>query len=281
MKSLRKIIKQIIIESIESASGGDIIPSSGPLMGFEFSEKINSKVVDAAFKEYNLWKKKKWNEKSKDAFKTLKKYWISAGLDENAAAYCARRPDSYIERITGKKRQGHHWSAAFISHVMQEAGEVDFKDINHTPFFWKAYHNRMEFLKNPESFRGKDFYMVFFADEGVTPRSGNNLFYHRNGNYGRSLEYTKSFFENSYKGTPIGPNEDSHSDIYVGSDKAIGGNISNTVSRYNAKYSVVVKKITDFYFDPQKIESQTSVKDIEDFNTSDNKEPDYGESEIF
>jgi len=269
MKKLRRIIKKIIIESLESASGKSIIPKSGPLLGFEFDEKINGAVVDAALKEYKLWKDNKMYETSKEAFPILKKYWLAAGLDNANAAYCAKRPGTYTERLTGKKRQGHHWSAAFISYVMKASGEEDFLNINHTPFFWKAYHNRVEFLKDPESFRGKDFYMLFFADEGVLPVEGNNLFYLRLGRSSMSLKYTKSFFKDRYKETENGPNQDSHSDIYIGSGEAIGGNISQTVSKYPSKYRAIVKKISSFYFDPVKVESQTNVIDFTDFNTSD------------
>lgn len=271
MKNLRSIIKRIIIESIESEVGMDIVPTGGPLMGFEFDEVINSRVVDAAINEHRNWSENKMVETSPEAFPILKEYWIAAGLNENAAKYCARRPGPYTERFTGKRRQGHHWSAAFISYVMQESGEEDFKDINHTPFFWKAFHNRKEFLKNPESFRGKEFYMLFFADEGVDPIEGNNLFYNRSESGARSLLYTKGFFEKNYNGTERGPNEDSHSDIYVGGGEAIGGNVSQTVKKYNSRYSAIVKKISSFYYDQTKFESQTDAIDIDDFNTSDSR----------
>jgi len=275
MKKLRRIIKKIIIESLESASGKSIMPKSGPLLGFEFDEKINDAVVDAALKEYKLWKDNKMYETSKEAFPVLKKYWLAAGLDNANAAYCAKRPGPYTESFTGKKRQGHHWSAAFISYVMKASGEEDFLNINHTPFFWKAYHNRVQFLKDPESFRGKDFYMLFFVDEGVFPVEGNNLFYHRAGNSTRPLNYTKKFFERNYGGNEKGPNEASHSDVFVGAGNAIGGNISQTVSKYPSRYKAIVKKISSFYFDPVKIESQTNAIDFTDFNSSDQPEKDF------
>jgi hypothetical protein len=272
MKNLREIIKKIIIESLDPDSVFPIVPSQGPLLGFEFEEVENDRVASFAENEHRNWSSRNMKENSKDAFPVLKEYWMSAGLNDQNAAYCARRPGPYIERVTGRSRQGHHWSAAFISYCMQLSGENEFRSINHTPFFWSAFHNRKEFIKNPESFEGKEFYMLFFADEGVEPVRGNNLFYNRNGNNTRSLRYTKGFFEINYSGSSNGPNEDSHSDIYVGSGKAIGGNISNTVSKYNSKYTAIVKKIKGFYFDSSKVESQTDIVDINDFKTSETEE---------
>jgi hypothetical protein len=231
---LKKIIKRYLFK--ESASWGDtskhlsrnasnssdsnikdIEGAAGSLEGIEFTSIPNSKVADVARKEHLAWESGKLKEKSKNAYALLKKYWDK--LDGNSWPEGRWDP--------GKTP----WSAAFISWCMKASGESFYDSAAHTTYATKALKNRLTLLKEPEKMINKEIHVLFLKGE-AEPEIGDTMFYIRDGNF-------KSWISRGGGGNA------SHTDIYVGNNQGIGGNLSNSVSKATAmkKHEAIIKKI--------------------------------------
>lgn len=231
-KKLRHLIKAYLIK--ESSNWGDtskhisrnsssnntvsdIEGVAGSLEGINFKSLPNPKVAEIARKEYAAWQSGKLKEKSKKAYALLKKYWDK--LDGNS--WPENRWDP----------EGTAWSAAFISWCMKAAGEKFYDSAAHTTYATKALKNRQALLKEPEKMINKEIHVLFLKGE-AEPEIGDTMFYLRKGNL-------KSWISRG------GGQNDSHTDIYIGNGKGIGGNLSNSVSKTTAmeKHVAIIKKI--------------------------------------
>jgi len=189
--------------------------SIGSLEGVEFESVPNSNSAKIAMGELSFWKdgKRKESQNDEETNSKLKQYW------EDASYALSGNPWS------------KPWSAAFISHVMKKAGEASsFSSAAHTTWANKALKNRNEIIENPEKFVGKTLYVLFMRDE-VKPEIGDIPFKLRGGGDINSW---------IAKG---GGSTKSHSDIYVGGDKVIGGNLSDSVKKSNYDHPTIIKKI--------------------------------------
>ena len=122
------------------------------------------------------------------------------------------------------------WSAAFISFVMKKSGDDFYNSAAHTTYATKALQNRQKLAGDPKSLAGVQH--VLFLKGEAEPTIGDVMFYVREG----SLEGWMA---------GGGGQKASHTDIYIGNNKGIGGNISDSVSKSSAmsKHSAIIKKI--------------------------------------
>lgn len=192
-------------------SGGSV----GSFEGINFESVPNSNSAKIAAGELSFWKdgKRKESQNDEETNSKLKQYWKDANFALSGNPWS--KP----------------WSAAFISHVMKKAGEAaSFSSAAHTTWATRALKNRNKIIENPEEFIGKTLYVLFMKDE-VKPEIGDIPFRLRGG--GDINAWIA-------KG---GGSTKSHSDIYVGGDKVIGGNLSDSVKKGNYDHPTIIKKI--------------------------------------
>ncbi len=147
------------------------------------------RAVRAALKEYKFWNKGKTKESDSSVRARLSRYWENAGAPD----YGYAQP----------------WSAAWISHVMEQAGMGDRfpKSPTHHTYIRQAVKSRGD--------RNAPF--VAYTPKEYAPRLGDLVCYARQS----GIDF---FSDRSFK---------SHCDIVVDKTKGIttviGGNVSNTV----------------------------------------------------
>ena len=224
-KHLRSLIRNMYLNESTVYSAVDSGPSKitstgvggsiGSFEGVEFESVPSSSSAKIAMGELSFWKdgKRKESQNDEETNDKLKKYWQDANYAFSGNPWSAP------------------WSAAFISHVMKKAGEASsFSSAAHTTWATRALKNRNKILANPEEFIGKTLYVLFMKDE-VKPEVGDIPFKLRGG--GDINAWIA-------KG---GGSTKSHSDIYVGGDKVIGGNLSDSVKKSNYDHPTIIKKI--------------------------------------
>ena len=214
---------RLIIREALSAIGNDQAYSSSrstvndeieSLDGLEFESISNDQAATIAKSEFVTWKEGKLKEKEKEAYPLLKKYWDDLG-DWDESRW---------------KPTETAWSAAFISCVMKASGDDFYNSAAHTTYATKALQNRKKLASDPKSLTGVQH--VLFLKGEAEPTIGDVMFYVREG----SLEDWMA---------GGGGKRPSHTDIYVGDNKGIGGNISDTVSKSDAMstHTAIIKKI--------------------------------------
>ena len=217
-------IRAIIREAL-NAIGGDQSYSSSrsgtvsneeieSLGALEFKSVSNDQAATIAKSEFATWKEGKLKEKEKEAYPLLKKYWDGLG-DWDESRW---------------KPTETAWSAAFISFVMKASGDDFYNSAAHTTYATKALKNRQKLTADPKSLSGIQH--VLFLKGEAEPVIGDVMFYVREGT-----------LEGWMAGG--GGRAKSHTDIYVGGNKGIGGNISDSVSMTTAmsKHTAIIKKI--------------------------------------
>tara|TARA_R110002153_G_scaffold146585_2_gene297899 strand:+ start:790 stop:1470 length:681 start_codon:yes stop_codon:yes gene_type:complete len=184
------------------------------LVGLEFESVSNDQAAKIAIEEFATWKEGKLKEDQEEAYPLLKKYWDGLG----------DWPESRW------KPTETAWSAAFISFVMKKSGDDFYNSAAHTTYATKALQNRQKLAGDPKSLAGVQH--VLFLKGEAEPTIGDVMFYVREG----SLEGWMA---------GGGGQKASHTDIYIGNNKGIGGNISDSVSKSSAmsKHSAIIKKI--------------------------------------
>lgn len=227
---IRALVKKALIEASLSNIRGKFSSKSrrsssdtssdedvdiGSLKDLKYVSLNNEKSADIALEEFDFWEKgkKKENKNDQETNDKLKSYW-------DAANYKYPSPNVWEEP----------WSAAFISFVMKNSNENDFPfSAAHTTWAKKALDNRKELAKDIEKFVGKEM-LVLFRREEVEPKKGDLVFRLRKGGD-----------INDWLGNPI--QSPSHSDVFIGNNKAIGGNLSDSVSETKFNHPIVIKKI--------------------------------------
>ena len=106
------------------------------------------------------------------------------------------------------------WSAAFISFVKSDPF---FKSAAHITWKEAAEANTKAINANPGKFAGKEMYIALPIDGNTKINIGDNVWRPRDGG--------------------------SHSDIVVGDNKVIGGNLGNTVKSGPIAHDLVIKKV--------------------------------------
>jgi len=106
------------------------------------------------------------------------------------------------------------WSAAFISFVKSDPF---FKSAAHITWKEAAEANTKAINANPVKFAGKEMYIALPIDGNTKINIGDNVWRPRDGG--------------------------SHSDIVVGANKVIGGNLDNTVKSGPIAHDLVIKKV--------------------------------------
>ena len=186
----------------------------GSLKGIKYVSVPNRQAAQNAMLEFSAWKNGRLKEKKKEAYPLLKKYWDDLG----------DWPESRW------KPTETAWSAAFISYVMKKSGDDFYNSAAHTTYATKALQNRNKLIADPKSLTGVQH--VLFLKGEAEPDVGDVMFYVREG----SLEGWMS---------GGGGQRPSHTDIFIGGGKGIGGNLSNSVSKTKAmkKHTAIIKKI--------------------------------------
>ena len=188
--------------------------TQGSLEGIKYTSVPNNQAAQIALSEFSTWKNGKLKEDEKEAYPILKKYWDGLG----------GWPESRWNPT------GTAWSAAFISYCMKKAGDNFYDSAAHTTYATKALENRNKLLKDSKSLSGVQH--VLFLKGEAQPEIGDVMFYVREGN-----------LEGWMSGG--GGRSKSHTDIFIGGGKGIGGNLSNTCSKTKAmgKHTAIIKKI--------------------------------------
>ena len=201
------------MDSSSSIKSSDKSGKKGSLKDIKYVSVPNRQAAENAMLEFSAWKNGKLKEKKKEAYPLLKKYWDDLG----------NWPESRWNIDTA-------WSAAFISYVMKKSGDNFYDSAAHTTYATKALKNREALLKDPKSLTGVQH--VLFLKGEAEPEVGDTMFYVREG----TLEDWMS---------SGGGEKHSHTDIFIGNGKGIGGNLSNTVSKTRAmfKHQAIIKKV--------------------------------------
>ena len=228
-RQLRTIVEGVINEKMKGTLSGIQMKNSmsssssiksrdksgkkGSLKGINYTSIPNRDAVKNAISELSAWKNGKLKESEKEAYPLLKKYWDGLG----------NWPESRWSIDTA-------WSAAFISYVMKKSGDDFYDSAAHTSYATKALKNREALLKDPKSLTGVQH--VLFLKGEAEPEIGDTMFSVREG----TLESWMS---------SGGGEKPSHTDIFIGGGKGIGGNLSNTVSETTAmnKHEAIIKKV--------------------------------------
>jgi hypothetical protein len=223
-KFLRQIVrKSIIKEKLRGAfkppSIRDLVGKKssdqvglGDLKGFEFQSIPNKTAVENAKKELEFWENgsRKDNKNDKETNDKLNTYWSSANYNFKGNPW------------------DEPWSAAFISHVMNDS---NFKSAAHTSWATKALQNRNDMIKDPQKYLNKEAYILFGSTEGLDPVEGDVPFRLRDG--GDIGEWVS-------KGGGTSP---SHSDVFIGNNKVIGGNLSDSVKESSYDHPTLIKRV--------------------------------------
>jgi hypothetical protein len=268
-KIIRKIIKESIIVESDSYPESDLeftdiyqdsmndtqdsfVVKEGEMSGIKFNQEIRIGSLNAARNELKKWNGKKDSDASVRS--DLRKYWVSyfGRNDANVNHIVNFTNEHPVESCPQDLRNPNHsgsttyhpWSAVFIRYCMIEGGYTSdsgapetFNHISHEKFFVKAYMNRDKIIKEKGKSKNINDYVLFFIDE-IDPRDlkpGDNVFKFRPG---KSLKQSRSWFKRANLNSSI----NSHSDIYSGNGKCIGGNVGDTVKEYDMDSHVAVVK---------------------------------------
>ena len=196
-----------------SSKSGDS-GTAGSLKGIKYVSVPNRQAAQNAMLEFSTWKNGKLKEGEKEAYSILKKYWDGLG----------DWPEGRWKPTTTP------WSAAFISYVMKKSGDDFYNSAAHTTYATKALQNRKKLIADPKSLTGVQH--VLFLKGEAQPDIGDVMFYVREGNINDWI-------------SGGGGQRPSHTDIFIGGGKGIGGNLSNTCSKTKAmgKHTAIIKKI--------------------------------------
>lgn len=219
---LPKESENIILPQNNSTNNETVLPAYAGSMADLSKGSFREKLVKNALYEYERWGKGKITESNPDMHDVMFRYWRTVSNAKTAEQFTVdlqNKPDS------------HHWSAAFISTMIKEAGGSNFKfNGAHSYFLTQAADNRK---KDIGSYKG-------YKPEEVKVEVGDLVAFGRNGKpaYDARGAY------------------DAHSDIVVavhdGYVETIGGNLSDGVGKTivktdkqgkiaNSKYHMVVK----------------------------------------
>ena len=194
---------------------------TGKTSTFVFQSIPCNKAASVAKSEGNIWDSKRMGEKDEEAYPYLKKYWDSVGWSEDRWT-----PDT-------------HWSAAFVSWVMQhEDGNFGSKwksGANHrVDYLADAVKNRQDVEANPDNFKDKVMYVAFSGEEIIG--NGKESSSKQGGYPGVGLGEI-SGKDMLQPGDVIGKIKSDggiHMDVFVGGDKKVGG---NTNGGYSGSYN--------------------------------------------
>jgi hypothetical protein len=120
-----------------------------------------------------------------------------------------------------------------MSYVMQKAG-VNFKSPAHTTWATKALENRKALSEKPEDFVNQEIYVLFLRDEAEAVPGDIPFKTRPEAQGGISMD---SWIKKGGGKTP------SHSDVYVGNNMAIGGNLGQSVKEVKYEHPTIIKKI--------------------------------------
>ena len=241
-----KLIDQFLNENVQLTGAGDYETSSsadfdseekeqelniedlpamtGRTETFVFQSVPCTTAAAVAQREGDIWDGQNLYERDPAAAKHLDRYWNSVN-----------RKRSWWRNGRGEN-QDHHWSAAFVSFIMQHEGTNPAwdKSARHRSYLTKAWNRRRDVNANPDSYKGQVMFLAFSGHEII----GN----------GRASDFGKFELAGSellQPGDVIGngsAKEKIHMDVFIGGERKVGG---NTRGGGNRKYCPPGKKESD------------------------------------
>jgi hypothetical protein len=174
---------------------------------------------EVAKTEADIWDSNNWYEQDLEALPYLRKYWESC-IASNSRWADESKWRNYRQKKEVKEHE--HWSAAFITWVMQHENGMGAKwddSARHRSYLGKAWRRRKKIEKDPEAFKGQIVYIAFSGNEIV----GNG----RSSDNGRGRPAGEGGTIMLEPGDVIGAgsaHSNIHMDVFIGDGRKVGGN---------------------------------------------------------